>query len=86
MQNADDGGWPSGLSLEKARRTLALTSTDLYARYVGVTGLASMAEVDAHLLDIGESLPACEHDKLVLALNECFLEQHLPDRLPFHQP
>ena len=79
-------GLPDPAVLEKARRQLNLSPTDLYVRYFTVGGVASPADVDAYLVGIRPALDPREHDKLVVALNECYLERGLLDRLPFHEP
>ena len=77
---------PDPVVVEKARRHLNLSSTDLYVRYFSVSGAASHAEVDEYLAGVGPAIEPGEHNKLILALNECFLERGLPDRLPFLEP
>lgn len=79
-------GLPNPVVLEKVRQDLNLSPTDLYVRSVGLTGVASEADVDGYLVGLGPVLDAREHNKLVLALNECSLEHGRPDRLPFVDP
>ena len=79
-------GPPDPTMLEKIRRHLDLSPSDLYLRYVGVTGAASQADVDAYLLGFGAELGPHEHDKLVVVLNECCLERGLPEPLSFSSP
>lgn len=68
------------LSLARLRAGLSLTA--LYLRYIGLGGLASPVEVAAHC-DTGNRLPRIEHNVLVQAINERFLEMGRTERMSF---
>jgi hypothetical protein len=70
--------------LEAYRRRAALSVEDLWLRYFGLGGLATFNEVCAHLR--GAGLDDHEHDVLVHALNERFLELGLDSRIPYSRP
>ena len=54
----------------------------LYIRYVGLGGVASSAQLRAHMAS-GGPLSMMEHDVAVHAINERFLELHDSERLPY---
>ena len=59
--------------LEKARRTLEMSVTDLWWRYFALGGMASEMEIEAILF--GALVPSdLERDLLAVALNERFSE------------
>ena len=69
-------------ALGPARRRADLSMAALYIRYIGLGGLASSAQLSAHLAS-GAALSVMEHDVAVHAINERFLELHDPERLPY---
>ena len=73
------------MELVPACRRADLSMTALYLRYVGLGGLASSAELVAHVVS-GAPLSALEHDLTVHAINERFLELQQPERLPYRSP
>lgn len=79
------GGAPTSLAWEAlgpARHRARLSMAHLYIRYVALGGSASPASVAAHVGD-GPSVAGAEHDLVVLALNERFLELDSAERLPY---
>jgi hypothetical protein len=52
----------------------------LWARYMGLGGVATAAELDDHVV-WGGPLSTLEHEVAVHAINERFLELHQPERL-----
>lgn len=57
--------------LERARRHLGLSVSELWLRYFALGGMYTALEVDATLF--GALLPSDhDHDMLAVALNECF--------------
>jgi hypothetical protein len=68
--------------LGPARRRADLSMAALFIRYVGLGGLASAAQLSAHVAS-GGPLSVVEHDVAVHAINERFLERHDPERLPY---
>jgi hypothetical protein len=81
-QQARGDGPEAWRALGPARRRAGLSGAALYLRYVGLGGLATRAELAAHIAS-GAPLSRLEHDVAVLALNERFLERHDPQRLPY---
>ncbi len=80
---------PDPIRLEGARRALAsarqraeLTWGALFLRYIGLGGLGSADQVSEHCTG-GPFLSIGEHNVLVQALNERFLEVGNAERLPF---
>jgi hypothetical protein len=73
-------GAPNVLSaaLEQAELTLA----DLWLRYIGLGGTASMFDVHAHIGGMSV-LDTLQHDTLVQALNERFLERNMDHPVPY---
>ena len=69
-------------ALSPALRRADLSMTALYMRYVGLGGVASSAQLSAHLRT-GGPLSVMEHDVAVHAINERFMELHDPERLPY---
>ena len=73
----------SNLSLlEAARQQAELSSCELWFRYFTLGGSASQAEVEGHIRD-GGVLDDGQHDVLVHALNERFVEMDLGYPLPY---
>lgn len=70
------------LELTEARQRAGLTRGGLFLRYIGLGGLGSADQVADHCAG-GPFLPIGEHNVLVQALNERFLEVGNTERLPF---
>lgn len=68
--------------LAPACRRADLSIPALYLRYVGLGGLASSTELANHVTS-GGPLTALEHEVIVHAVNERFLELRQPERLPY---
>lgn len=69
-------------ALGPARQRADLSMAALFVRYVGLGGVASSAQLSAHVAS-GGPLSGMEHDVAVQALNERFMELHDPERLPY---
>lgn len=59
-----------------------LSLVTLHLRYVALGGVATLAEMSDHMSS-GAPLPGAEHDVVVHAINERFLERDDPERLPY---
>jgi hypothetical protein len=57
----------------------------LWLRYVGLGGTAPIGDMHAHIRGTG-SLDTVQHDMLVQALNERFMERELNHPLPYVRP
>ncbi len=68
--------------LASARSRAQLSMEALYVRYIGLGGLAFSVEVADHCRG-RSSLPVPEHNKVVQAINERFLELGNSERVPF---
>lgn len=68
--------------LERARRELQLPMADLWVRYFALGGMSAALDLEAILFG---AITTTDHnrDVIAVALNECFAERRLPDRLPF---
>lgn len=71
--------------LEAARQFLGLSLRRLWDAYFGLGGNCSPADIGSHLSG-GEQLPRLEHDVLVHALNEEFLDRDLNHPLTYSRP
>ncbi len=69
-------------TLTPARLRSGLSMWDLYLRYVALGGLATAKLLSGHL-SAGTALAVNEHNLVVLALNERFLEIDEQERLPY---
>ena len=68
-----------------AWRLGALTLTDLWWRYIGLSGNHS-ADALSGYLDGTTSWPACEHNVLAQVLNERLWELGFPSLVPIREP
>ena len=73
--------WPNGEDVERHRLHLEMSVEDLYLRYLALTGTATQHEVEGYLGGDNPMLDPREHDVLVLAVNEAYLELGRPERL-----
>jgi hypothetical protein len=69
-------------ALGPARLRADLSMAALYIRYVGLGGVASALQLSDHVAS-GGPLSMTEHDVVVQAINERFLELQNPERLPY---
>lgn len=69
-------------ALAPACQRAELPMTALHLRYVALGGIASLRQLSAHLAT-GAPLPGAEHDVVVHAINERFLDLHDAERLPY---
>ena len=74
-------GW-AHVALGAARDRSGLSAAEMYLRYVALGGSAPAMQFAEHCAT-GGALTAREHDIVVLALNERFLEMNLSERLPY---
>ena len=70
-------------TLEAARRQTGLTLQDLWLRYITVGGRENLIGLQALLRGAAEPTPA-DHDAVVQALNERFMEMELAQRVAYH--
>lgn len=68
--------------LGEACNRAELTRGALFLRYIGLGGLGSARQVADHCAG-GPFLPVAEHNVLVQAINERFLEVGTPERVTF---
>ncbi len=78
-QMPDEMPWRT---LTPARLRAGLSTWDLYLRYVALGGLATSKMLFGHFSK-GAELATNEHNLIVLALNERFLEIDAQERLPY---
>lgn len=71
--------------LEAARQFLGLSRHRLWEAYFELGGNNSPADVGRHLSG-GQQLPRLEHDMLVHALNEEFLDRDMNHPLSYSRP
>jgi hypothetical protein len=71
--------------LQVAFEQADLTLFGLWLRYVGLGGTAPVDDVHAHLRGI-RILDPLQHDTLVQALNERFMEQDMNHPIPYERP
>lgn len=63
-----------------------LSVPELWLRYIGLGGTATAPEVTAYVEGRADPpLDDVQHDTLVQAVNERFMEQHLDHPLPYHR-
>jgi hypothetical protein len=70
--------------LDLARRRLGLSHLDLWLRYIGLGGSRDADGVRRHLTS-RDALSDIEHDHLVLALNEAFVDGGQGPVLPYRR-
>lgn len=70
------------LALEQARIRAELTVGALFLRYIGLGGVGSARQVVDHCSG-DPVLPVSQHNVLVQAVNERFLEVGAPERMAF---
>lgn len=71
-------------ALDRARRQLGLSHYELWMRYLGLCGTSS-AHATYRYLGGRNTLTDIDHDHLVVALNEAFLDAGSPHRLPYRR-
>lgn len=71
--------------LEAARQQLEVTLKDLWDGYFQLGGSCSLVKVQDHMCG-GAQLPGIQHDILVHALNELFLERDMNHPLKYSRP
>lgn len=71
-----------GSSLHVAFEHADLSLFALWMRYVGLGGTRSLHDLDAHLWGT-ENLDSVQHDTLVQALNERFMERDMNHPVPY---
>ncbi len=76
------GGLLGWRALTPARLRARLSAGELYFRYVALGGSAPSVLLSRHCATGGD-LALAEHDLVVLALNERFMELHARERLPY---
>lgn len=69
-------------NLEQEWRQSAVTVEELYLRYRALTGMAAPIDFELHLIGVAP-LPASEHNIIVQALNERFMELGSRHRTPY---
>jgi hypothetical protein len=77
------------VQLRMAMALAGLSVPELWLRYFALGGTATAPQMEAHLdgerdsaFDVDDDL---QHDTLVQALNERFMELHLDDALPYER-
>jgi hypothetical protein len=73
---------PAATGLDDARRRAHLSITELHLRYLALGGSSTRGDVGAHVA-AAATLSDLQHDVLVHALNERFMELAAPERLPY---
>ena len=76
---------PGAHYLQLAFEQTDLTLIGLWLRYVGLGGTAPVDEVHAHLRG-NRILDPSQHDMLVQALNERFMEWDMNHPVPYERP
>ena len=73
------------VSLEVAFEQSELTLFGLWLRYVGLGGTAPIGDMHAHIRGTA-IMDTVQHDMLVQALNERFMERELNHPVPYVRP
>jgi hypothetical protein len=76
---------PERVSLQTAFEQSDLPLFGLWLRYVGLGGTAPVGDLQAHISGIAV-LDTVQHDMLVQALNERFMERELNHPVPYVRP
>jgi hypothetical protein len=71
-----------GIGLDAARCQLVLTREELWLDYIGLGGLAGIGQMTAYLDGAGD-LTRIEHNTLVQALNEKYLDLEGDHPVPY---
>lgn len=74
-----------GRRLDAARRELGLTIYDLWIAYIGIGGRHDAFALRAYLNGITTTTDV-DHDHIVHALNEAFIDLGDDHPLPYHRP
>lgn len=86
MAHSDGGaGYEAGRSLDTVRRDLMLTNEDLWVAYFGLGGTARPDRLVAYL-EGSATLSRTEHNVVVHALNEGFVDLGEEPRVPYIEP
>jgi hypothetical protein len=83
VTRAEDPERGHGAVLDAARCELLLTFDELWVDYLGLGGLAGIDQVTAYLGGVGEAFNRVEHNTLVQALNEKYLDVGGDHRIPY---
>lgn len=76
---------PGRTTLQAAQCEAGLTLVELWLRYLGLGGAASLPELDGYLHG-ALLMDAFQHDLIALAINECFLELGVSTNIQYWGP